>query len=88
MSRQKRRSDGRQGGSGFLAMIKEVAKPWPNWTDITDYFTAANRLNIGGYRQNLRPLGAILRRKNHRILVTLMPGVETLKYPPPQKDKP
>lgn len=63
------RSDGKP--SGFVAILRERAKPFPEWTDITDYF--GGYLNIGPYRTLAKTYGCLLRRKESRVYCCIAP---------------
>lgn len=63
------RADGKP--SGFHAMLRERARPFPEWADITDYF--GSYLNIGPYRTFAKERGYILRRKNSRVYCCIAP---------------
>lgn len=70
-----RKSKGESGG--FVTLCREVARPFPQWVDITTYFMRPDGTlndNIGPYRKLARTAGCVIRRKNGRILVALEPG--------------
>ena len=67
-------------GGGFMAAIRE-AKParWPVWSaDITDYFTGAGETkyigSLSGYRKLAKYYGYMLRSRNGRIEVCVLPN--------------
>ena len=75
-------SDGKP--SGFVAILRERAKPFPEWSEITEYF--AGNLNIGPYRTLAKRYGCMLRRKSNRVYCCIAPFAVPTAVPTAQKD--
>lgn len=57
--------------SGFMRTLRERARPFPEWADISDYF--GGNLNIGPYRTLAKSYGFLLRRKDSRVYACIAP---------------
>lgn len=75
-------------GGGFMDLIREVAKPFPEWTEISDYFRRPDGTvwcNVGGYKKRAAEAGCLLRIRNWRVYVTLRPGLSQPIKPYPKQ---
>lgn len=61
---------------GFLNMCLRVAKPFPEWTEITDWFRHEDGRvpRLSKHYKLVAGIGCMLRRKKHRLYISLMPG--------------
>ena len=74
--------DGRS--SGFMATLRERARPFPEWADISDFFNGD--LNIGPYRTYAKKYGFLLRRKDSRVYACIAPFAVSTAAPTATKE--
>lgn len=66
---------------GFLNYVRRVVKPFPQWTDVSEWFLRPDGTvpRLSKHYQLVEGIGCLLRKKNGRYLVTMQPGRSEVK---------